>query len=293
MSSPSSWCTIESDPAVFAELINQLGVVGLDVEELYDLDPGSLGSLGRIYGLIFLFKWEPSSSEAHSFAKPDFPCFFARQIVQNACATQAILSILLNLPPSVPVGSLLADFKQFTADFDPELKGMAIGEHEAIRQIHNGFARPEAMYIDEEATGKRRDRPTEDPFHFISILPVNGDLLEFDGLKEAPVILTSSIADQDWIRAALENLQSRIASVPSNEIRFNLMAVIQDRTLPIREQLEALDADNEWQRADLQVMLAELDQRKEARRRDNQLRRHNFVPLVMAILNLMVSKGRL
>lgn len=293
MSSQTGWCTIESDPAVFAELISQLGVVGLDVEELYDLDPGSLGSLGKIYGLIFLFKWEPSSSERQSFAKPDSSCFFARQIVQNACATQAILSILLNLPPSIPLGSMLADFKQFTADFDPELKGMAIGEHEVIRQIHNGFARPEAMYIDEEEAGKRRDRPTEDPFHFISILPVNGDLLEFDGLKEAPVILDYPITDQDWIRVALENLQSRIAAVPSNEIRFNLMAVIQDRTEPIREQLEALNADNEWQRSNLEAMLAELEQRKEARRRENQLRRHNFVPLVMGILDLMVSKGKL
>lgn len=99
----NDWCTIESDPAVFTELIHKLGVPSAQVEEVYSMEDDELITKIKpeIYGFIFLFKWTKNLEPRNPLAMYDQDLFFARQIVNNACATQAILSVLLNSPVEV------------------------------------------------------------------------------------------------------------------------------------------------------------------------------------------------
>lgn len=62
------------------------------------------------------------------------------QTVNNACASVALLNIVNNIP-DIDLGDHLQQFKLFTADFTPALRGDAIGNFEFVKSVHNSFAR--------------------------------------------------------------------------------------------------------------------------------------------------------
>lgn len=80
-----------------------------------------------MYGVIFLFKY-PTGEKPSDMPRDgnfDFDAsenlFFAAQTIQNACGTQALLSVLLNKEGEVEIGPQLKDFKEFTGAFPSEV----------------------------------------------------------------------------------------------------------------------------------------------------------------------------
>lgn len=169
-----SWCTIESDPGVFNEMISSLGVKNVSVEEIYSLEENEQ-IRDQSYGLIFLFKWQEEQDQ-RPYLDPFTieNLFFARQVVQNACATQAILSVLLN-SSDIDIGDNLREFKSFSLALDSESRGFAIGDCDSIRLIHNSFARPEPFFSEES---KAQHGQKEDAYHFIAFVPFEGKVYE-------------------------------------------------------------------------------------------------------------------
>lgn len=168
----------------------------MQVEEVYALD--SLQDLtlsnGENYGLIFLFKWKEETDNRPICVDANTEdLFFARQIVQNACATQAILGVLMNAE-GLDIGEQLGELKAFTYSLDPESKGLAIGNYDPVRIAHNEFARADPFVADDdEDKKKRRSGETEDAYHFIAYVPFRGSVYELDGLKVRTVHIHFSI----------------------------------------------------------------------------------------------------
>ncbi|KAI1800547.1 ubiquitinyl hydrolase [Daldinia bambusicola] len=276
------WNTIESDAGVFTFLLNNLGVRNVQFEELLTLEPEALASLHPVYGVIFLFKY-PTDTPYTSTDKPldgEFDrdaaerLWFAAQTIQNACGTQALLSVLMNraAPGEVDIGGPLGDFREFTMALPPEFRGEALSNSELIRSVHNSFARS-SPFVDE--TQRRGDEEGEDAFHFVAYTPVDGVLYELDGLQPAP-ISHGACTTEDFPQRVMEVLRRRIARYELSEIRFNLMAMVGDRRLVAREVGDA-------------EMLAREEQKRREWQFENALRRHNFVGFAGAVLKGVVE----
>ncbi len=248
-----------------------------------------------VYGVIFLFKWIASASPDQSTpqdgtfdstAVEDAGLFFAGQTIQNACGTQAILSVILNNDESsnsiqaggdgskarIAIGPSLAEFKDFTNGFPADLRGEALSNSDLIRDTHNTFARS-SPFADE--TQRDPNAGTEDAFHFIGYTCYDGKLYELDGLQPFPISHGGCTPDS-FPDKIIPVLQKRIERYPAGEVRFNLMAVCRD--LRIKAQ--------EFQ--DPETMARE--KRKRAQWDwENALRRHNFVGFTGEVLKGVVG----
>ncbi|RIA84832.1 ubiquitin carboxyl-terminal hydrolase isozyme L5-like protein [Glomus cerebriforme] len=304
MSDTGQWCLIESDPGVFTELIGAFNVRGTQVEEVWSLDEQTLEDLKPVYGLIFLFKWQGGNDSSRLHPEADLSVdenvYFAKQVINNACATQAILSILLNCP-MIDLGADLENFKDFTRLFDPYNKGLAITNSELIRGVHNSFARSDPFFLDQT---DQSSSEKEDIFHFISYVPVQGALYELDGLSNGPVNLGPCTED-DWLEKVRPVIQERMSRYTSAEIRFNLLALIKNREDVYQARIGEIEgrmlrSNNSGELMQLREGMEQLLQRIELEKvkfkryeRENSLRKHNFVQFIYNILRILAERGEL
>lgn len=243
------WLELESDPGLFTLLLEDFGVNGAQVEEVYDLQRPIEGP---VYGFIFLFRWIEERrarrkivETTETFVKDEDAVnsiFFAQQVVPNSCATHALLSILLNCS-DIPLGETLTRLKTHTKGMGPELKGLAIGNTPELAASHNSHAIPQARRrrLDKGSGVVSTGRFTGEAFHFVSFVPINGHLFELDGLKPFPMDHGPWEESEEWTGKFRRVMADRLGiSTGEQDIRFNLMALVPDRRIAFTHKLSML-----------------------------------------------------
>ena len=253
----TDWMELESDPGLFTLLLEDIGVKGVKVEEVYDVtqkfeDP--------VFGYVFLFQWveerrvrKKAMNDECYITEPSVlkNMFFAHQIVTNSCATHALLSILLNCEGGgVSMGHTLEHLKQVCKNLDPESRGYAIGNTPELAIAHNRHAKP-APSIPTLPASKRGSFVTSMPglapetFHFVSYVPIGERLFELDGLKQWPIDHGPWAETEDWTDLFKRVISKRLAE--GDGIQFNLMALIPDPLPKISQELTTLQARQKCQ----------------------------------------------
>jgi ubiquitin carboxyl-terminal hydrolase L5 len=233
--------------------------------------------------------------------------FFARQIVQDACGTQALLSVLLNTPeaaaeggsPNCLIGTALSEFREFTMWLDPESRGIEIGNSQLIRGAHNSFARPEPFVMDEEDKKNRKGKEQE-AFHFVAYIPFQGHVYEMDGLRPGPIYIGEvpvpvSGVPSSWMDVARPAIEARMQR--ANDIKSVLLALGRSKEAMLTARLQAgadagVDVGEDLQES-INMDLLECRENRKRQREENVLRRHNFFPFILALSRGLAQKGKL
>lgn len=291
-----------------------LGVKGLSVEELYSLDTQSVLKLKPVHGLIFLFHWVTRIESDSDVSELPSNIWFANQVIENACASLALLNIVLNIQ-DIDIGEQLSAFKEFTRDFTPPMRGVAIDNFALLRRLHNSFAKTSEMASsDLELMLNARTRnlrksakdgvetDEEDRFHFVAYVHNEGYLWELDGLKKAPTRLSECTRDL-WVESAMPHIQQRMETHLDNEIRFNLLAVSADPKIGLQEQMyskqAALASEDDSSRRNIlqqeieniQEGLLALEAKKAAFRQYSARRRTDYSEFCTRMLSKLADKG--
>ncbi len=116
------------------------------------------------------------------------------------------------------------------------MKGASFA-NDRIREVHNSFARPDIFLMDDKKPASHSS--SEDLFHFIAYVPIDGSVYEIDGLQEGPYHL-GSYDGVDWMPHVKKAIKERIALFSNNEIRFNLMSIQKSKKAIYSQQIETL-----------------------------------------------------
>lgn len=116
----------------------------------------------------------------------------------------------------------------------------------------------------------------DDLYHFIAYTPINGTLYELDGLNPAPISHGPCSFDE-FPSKVIPIVQKRMQRFPLGEIRFNLIAMIQDPRIRAKEI------------GDQETLNRERRKRTEWMW-ENALRRHNFLGFTGEVLKGVVRE---
>ncbi|VTZ68742.1 ubiquitin carboxyl-terminal hydrolase UCH54, putative [Plasmodium chabaudi chabaudi] len=230
----------EKEAGLEAEMGTEPYINNTDLEDKYNK---LLNNFSHVYGIIFLFNigktYDRKRYKEHNVPEN---LFFARQVIPNACATQAILSIIFN--KNIQLNENIENIKTFSINFDSTMKGLTLSNCNFLRNIHNSFKTPIYIENDDLYHDKKKE---SNSFHFVSYIEFEKSVYLLDGLQEGPILITDENSDEqtglanDWITIARNHIKKDInimsTSNEDTENRFNILTIVKDKQSIIEEYI--------------------------------------------------------
>jgi ubiquitin carboxyl-terminal hydrolase L5 len=127
---------------------------------------------------------------------------------------------------------------------------------------------------------------------------------ELDGLQSGPIsvgkfdcIQGQQQNDMSWLTEARRAIQKRIERYQSSEIKFNLMALTQDRISFLQSQikgmLEAGLSESDEAIEELKIKVLQEEELRKQWADENERRRHNYLPFCMELIRELARSGLL
>ncbi|KAL0576887.1 ubiquitinyl hydrolase 1 [Marasmius crinis-equi] len=187
---------LESNPEVFTELIQSLGVSGLEFQDVYSLDDDMLGMLPRpVLALVILFpaigeEYEKGLEQEHS-GLPGYEgsgdgedVIWFKQTIGLACGLYALLHAISNGPARnyISSGSLIQKLLETCTPLNPHERALALEASEGLEKAH-------ALAGKSGATEAPSDLEDDVDYHYACFVRSHksGRLYELDGMKPGPV----------------------------------------------------------------------------------------------------------
>ncbi|KAI0198627.1 cysteine proteinase [Astrocystis sublimbata] len=263
------WVELESEPAFFNAMLQDLGAKSFKVQEVFGLEPAILADLpSPVHGLIFLFEWADEDESTEDRQSCPDNLWFGNQTTSHACATVALINIIMNAK-EIKFGPELEQFRSATKSLPPPHRGHALDTNDFIRAIHNSVARRndllnEDLLMDNKVTAaskrkaaarykkrkksnatksnKRSNDDNDDDYagyHYIAFVPVDGQVWELDGLMKMPLCLGpfDPNTPATWLDKAVTAIQNRMARLADESASYNLLAICHSPLLPLRKNL--------------------------------------------------------
>jgi len=251
----STWggfCEIESDPAVFNNVLRGFGVEGVSIREVWSLSD-QISSLPKpVYGLIFLFQYTSEADAGEQVQECPQHVWFANQVVDNCCGTIALLNVVNNISSDVLLLSEeFKQFKNFTSLFPPTLRGEQVANCNFIKRAHNAYARKIDMLnadllLEENWTQGQKKKPrvngrggakkkknkkpqADSAFHFVAYMPIEGEIWRMDGLDGFPQSLgRCETGEENWLHEIEPILSARMLVYGEDGVQYSMLAVVRN-----------------------------------------------------------------
>ena len=140
----------------------------------------------------------------------------------------------------IRLGETLSNFRSFAQDLPADMRGLCLSNSLEIRAIHNEFGNLEHILAvgGDDSDEEKDEKDSKDPFHFVAFITKKDKIYELDGLKQNPLIHNLE-ASRVWTQKVLDIIKERVST--SSDIRFNLMAVVEDRREFLVNKIDELE----------------------------------------------------